>query len=498
MTAQQHRPALSARAAPAWFTDAKLGVVVHWGLYSIPAFAEDPEADFSSFMRDLSAGKDTRGRIPYAEFYLNSLRIAGSRTARHHAATYGTDFSYFDFQAEFDRNAAGVDLAEWAELFARTEARYVVMVTRHLDGYPLWPTQVHNPHVPSTYRSSRDLVGDLTEEVRARGMRMGLYYGGGLDWTFTDAPIRTMTDMMRQQGLGAEYARYATAQWRELIETYQPSILWNDMGWPAESEPAELFADYYARVPDGVVNDRWTQVRLPGGRLARAAYLRFVSGILKLMAAAGRPLPTPPSAVHSDFETHEYQTPAEVPSRPWELIRGFGKSFGYSAEETAADSLTGTGLVHLLADVVAFGGNLLINVGPDGTGQIPDLQRQPLTELGDWLRDVGEAIFDTRPWINPASASSAGDQVRFTCTEDALYAIVLAEEITAPFTLPGLGVGERSLITWLGEPAGVAWTAESGGLQVLTPPEQPHPHAQVLTISPPPRATKCEAERRAP
>jgi alpha-L-fucosidase len=90
------RGSLEARPVPDWYTDAKLGIFVHWGLYSIPAFAEPTGGDYTTFMRDLTAGKDTRGRIPYAEWYLNALRAPGSPTARHHQATYGTDFSYFD------------------------------------------------------------------------------------------------------------------------------------------------------------------------------------------------------------------------------------------------------------------------------------------------------------------------------------------------------------------------------------------------------------------
>jgi alpha-L-fucosidase len=237
---------------------------------------------------------------------------------------------------------------------------------------------------------------------------MGLYYGGGLDWTFTELPIRTMTDLMRQQALGAGYARYAAAQWTELIDAYQPSILWNDMGWPAVSDPHQLFAHYYNTVADGVVNDRWTQVRLPANRLARALYLRFISLTLKALARAGRRLPQRPPSIHYDIQTHEYATPDPAPTSPWELTRGLGRSFGYNARETAADTLTGTQLVHLLADVVAHGGNLLINVGPDGTGRIPDLQQRPLRELGAWLDRNGEAIYATRPWTPAATTTATG------------------------------------------------------------------------------------------
>lgn len=397
MTFLPERGSLDARPVPDWYTDAKLGIFVHWGLYSVPAFAERTDGDYTAFMRDLTAGKDTKGRIPYAEWYLNALRVPGSPTARYHQATYGRDVSYFDFRRQFQAAAAEVDFADWARLFAAAGARYVVMVSRHLDGYPLWPTTVANPHMPAGYRSSRDLVGDLTEAVRAQGLRMGLYYGGGLDWTFTDKPIRTMADLTRQQGLGAEYARYATAQWTELVDAYRPSVLWNDVGWPAESDPHQLFAHYYDAVADGVVNDRWTQLRLPASRLARAMYLRFVSLALKGLARAGRSLPQRPPSFHYDFQTHEYAVPERAPTGPWELCRGLGRSFGYDAQETAADTLTGTQLVHLLVEVVAHGGNLLVNVGPDGGGRVPELQQRPLRELGAWLEGNGEAIYATHP-----------------------------------------------------------------------------------------------------
>jgi alpha-L-fucosidase len=477
------RASLDARPVPGWYPDAKLGIFVHWGLYSIPAFAETTGEDFAAFMRDLTAGKDTRGRTPYAEWYLNALRVPGSPTRRHHQATYGEDFSYFDFRAPFDRNAERVDFADWAQLFARAGARYVVMVTRHLDGYPLWPTAVANPHMPAQYRSSRDLVGDLTRAVRAQGLRMGLYYAGGLDWTFTERPIRTMADLMRQQALGGEYARYATAQWTELIDGYQPSVLWNDMGWPAESDLHELFAHYYDTVADGLVNDRWTQLRMPANRLVRALYLRSISLTLKALARVGRPLPQRPPSFHYDVQTHEYAAPDPAPTSPWELCRGLGRSFGYNAKETAADTLTGTQLVHLLADVVAHGGNLLINVGPDGAGQIPDLQQRPLRELGAWLEGNGDAIYATRPWTTTATTTTAGQQVRYSHKNGTVYAIVLSDDLTDGLTIRGLTLPAGSRIRPLNQTTDLAWTQTGDDLRIAPPARPSGRRAQVLTIT---------------
>jgi alpha-L-fucosidase len=483
MTFRPDRASLDARPVPPWYTDAKLGIFVHWGLYSIPAFAEPTGDDYTAFMRDLTAGKDTRGRIPYAEWYLNALRVPGSATSRHHQATYGANVSYFDFRSQFEANAGTVDFAEWAACFAEAGARYVVMVTRHLDGYPLWPTKVANPHMPAEYRSSRDLVGDLTQAVRAQGLRMGLYYGGGMDWTFTKRPIRTMADLMGQQALGAAYARYATAQWTELIDAYQPSVLWNDVGWPAESDPNRLFAHYYDTVTDGVVNDRWTKLRLPANRLVRAVYLRYVSLALKALARAGRSLPAPAPSFHYDFQTHEYAIPDPAPSGPWELCRGLGRSFGYNAQETAADTLTGTQLVHLLVDVVAHGGNLLINVGPDGAGRVPEIQRQPLRELGAWLDANGEAIYATRPWTRPADTTGSDQQVRYTRKDRVIYAIVLSDRPADGLTIRDLELPAGSRIRMLNGSEDLPWTQAANGARIAIPRHPASPHAQVLEIT---------------
>ncbi|MEU4597435.1 alpha-L-fucosidase [Nocardia sp. NPDC023988] len=139
------RESLGQRPLPEWFRKAKLGIFVHWGLYSVPAFAERTETDYPRFMRELTAGETTADRIPYAEWYLNSMRVPGSPTAVHHQTTYGGGYPYSEFRRRFDAAAESVDFTEWASLFAEVGARYVVLVTRHLDGYPLWPTGVARP-----------------------------------------------------------------------------------------------------------------------------------------------------------------------------------------------------------------------------------------------------------------------------------------------------------------------------------------------------------------
>ncbi|MFC9658656.1 alpha-L-fucosidase [Nocardia sp. NPDC127606] len=477
-----HSP--GARPLPEWYSKAKLGIFVHWGLYSVPAFAERGDADYSAFMRDLTVGKTTADRIPYAEWYLNSMRVPGSPSAVHHAATYGDQVPYTDFRSTFDAAAESVDFTDWARLFAEVGARYVVMVTRHLDGYPLWPTGIEHPRAPAGYSSRRDLVGDLMQAVRAQGMRMGLYYCGGSDWMFREKPVRTVTDLIRNQELGPEYARYAAAQWRELIDTYRPSILWNDMGWPSEIDPHEITAHYYNTVGDGVVNDRWTQPNLPRNRLARAAYLGFIGVVLKAMAKLGKEIPDQPKNFHYDLATYEYATPAIPPTGAWELTRGLGRSFGYNAQETSADTLTGAALIHLFADVVATGGNLLLNVGPDGSGRIPELQQVPLRALGAWLSRNGDAIYDTTPWEQVATRTTAGDQVRFTCKGDTVYAIVLADQPTGEITLRDFRLAPTATVRLVGDTADLPRHRHEGDLTIHLPPDAaPQEHAYVLAIT---------------
>ncbi|GAA3510845.1 alpha-L-fucosidase [Streptosporangium album] len=496
MTHLPDRASLGARPIPGWYQDAKLGIFLHWGLYSVPAFADPAAGDFTSFMRDLTAMKDTRGNIPYAEWYLNALRVPGSPTARHHRATYGDDFPYTRFRDRFDTVAAETDLGDWARFFAGTGAQYVVMVTRHLDGYPLWPTKVPNPRMPADYRVRRDLVGDLTSAVRAQGLRMGLYYAGGIDWTFTDRPIRTMTDLMEHQALGEEYARYATAQWRELIDAYQPSILWNDMGWPAEQDPHELFAHYYDSVAEGVVNDRWTQVKMPRNRLARRLYLRFIATTLKLLARGGRQLPTPVPTFHYDVQTHEYSSPETALPHAWELTRGLGTSFGYNAQESAADMLTGTALVRLLVDVVSKGGNLLINVGPDGHGRIPEMQQQPLRELGAWLETNGQAIFATRPWTRTRTATPDGHPVHFTCKDTTVYATVLADGLPGTLVIRDLTLSPGTPVELLGADGRteLAWTQRGTDVEITAPQRRSPAHVLVMTPLPGPGLSRPAPE----
>jgi alpha-L-fucosidase len=327
---------------------------------------------------------DANKYLPYAEWYENATRLEGSASAAYHKANYG-DRPYADFRPAFDEAARNFNADTWADLFKQAGARYVVFVTKHHDGYCLWPTQVENPWRPG-WHTKRDFVGELATAVRSRDMRFGLYYSGGLDWTARPEPIANLGDMFACVPTERQYADYAAAQVRELIARYKPSVLWNDIAWPSKAGVPQLFADYYAAVPDGVLNDRWfaedtffTSLRDPAARKS------FNEMMKARIAAADGPQegPTPP---HCDFRTVEYGLGAIPKNKKWESCRGLGLAFGYNREELPSDYMTGADLIAMHRDVTSKGGNLLINVGPMADATIPPEQSAPLIELGRTLR----------------------------------------------------------------------------------------------------------------
>jgi len=387
---------LKKHAVPAWFNDAKLGIFIHWGLYSVPAWAQ-PSGEL---------GKVDPGKWfyqnPYAEWYLNSLRLKESGTYKHHTETYGAGFDYYRFGKLFEEKTRAWKPDTWASLFKQVGARYVVLTTKHHDGYTLWPSKVPNPQRPQGgINSPRDLVGELTKAVRSAGLKMGLYYSGGLDWTFTQQPIAKGGDLRTTAPKTEEYARYADAHWRELIARYQPAVLWNDIGYPALAKPEALFADYYNTVPEGVINNRF-------------------------------------SVEFSDFTTPEYAKYDKITPKKWESCRGLGFSFGYNQVEGPEHVLAADALVWLLVDIVSKNGNLLLNIGPRPDGSISDIQLDRLMALGAWLSTNGEGIFGTRPWGRPSAKTAGGEEIRFTRKGESLYVFLQKRPSGGPVTLPGL------------------------------------------------------------
>jgi alpha-L-fucosidase len=147
----------------------------------------------------------------------------------------------------------------WAKLFARAGAKYVVLFTKHHDGFLMWNSRHPNPLNPK-WQVSRDVVGELTNAVNSNGMKMGFYYSSLLDWSFTKRPIVNVVDLIAGSETSPIYVNYVEKHWIELMERYNPWILWGDIGYPPRYELSKLFARFYNDQPEGVVNDRWVQL----------------------------------------------------------------------------------------------------------------------------------------------------------------------------------------------------------------------------------------------
>jgi alpha-L-fucosidase len=422
------------REMPPWYEDAKFGIFIHWGPASVPAFAAG-EALQPGELEEVLLGEGGRQELPYAEWYLKFLQQPGSETARYHAQHYG-EAPYTDFGPVFEKRVdAGWDPDAWAALFQQAGARYVVLVTKHHDGYTLWPSGVRNPH-RENWGARRDMVGELAAAVRARGMRFGTYYSTGLDWSFElVAEGDLVRDVMRSAPSSEEYAAYTFDHMTELIDHYAPDVLWADIGYPSKGRLGELLPYYYDRVPDGVVNDRWGGVDVLGDLAEIPGATWLMKLLARWMVAGADPLYDDPARI--GFKTAEYYSLPGTPLFKWEATRGLGGSFAYNARETAEDMLGADALVALLADTTAKNGNLLINVGPDSHGRIPQIQQAPLRGLGRWLETNGEAVYGTRPWSRFGNLQ--GRELRYTRGTDALYAIVPGS-VGASFSIEDPGV----------------------------------------------------------
>jgi alpha-L-fucosidase len=214
----------SGRVLPQWARDASLGIFVHWGPYSVPAWAEPTGA--------LGAAPDDEwfAHNAYAEWYANTIRIEGSPAAEHHAHEFG-GAPYADFLDAWQ--AESYDPADWARLFRSVGADYVVPTTKHHDGVALWDAPGSGMLTTVARGPRRDLIAPLAEAVRAEGLRFGVYYSGGLDWAVTDfPPHRSSNDVGRLRPTDAAYNAYVHAHVADLIERFRPDVLWNDIDWP--------------------------------------------------------------------------------------------------------------------------------------------------------------------------------------------------------------------------------------------------------------------------
>ncbi len=468
---------------PEWFHDAKLGIFIHWGLFSVPAFAPSGKGKNLEIL-EKEGWTAYYGHNPYAEWYINTMKIDGSPTQNYHFNEYGKDFSYDDFIPIFNEAIKQWDPNEWVELFENVGARYVVLVTKHMDGFMLWPSNYLNPKRGGNI-VSRDIVGELTKAVKENGLRMGLYYCSGLDLTFSDSAIIDVVDEFTNTPNTEEYIDLMASHWHELIDRYKPSIIWNDVGYPKNSNPADLIAYFYNEIAEGVVNDRWMQVSKFLGKFARTKIGRKIICwyVKRMFLTKGMVTPNPP---HCDFSTPEYSSFSDIVDKKWEATRGLGTSFGFNKSEKPEDYLTVDELIRMFVDIVSKNGNLLLNLGPKADGTIPEVQKNCVLGLGKWLEKNGQAIFRTRPWVRAESITSNGIQVRFTQNEETLYVIILDSPTESSITIKSLQVAENSTIKWLGYNDEIEWLQKGENLTIMLPNAIEKSPAYAISITPKP------------
>lgn len=369
---------LDKRSDPEWFSNARFGIFIHWGVYSVPSWAP----------------KDK-----YAEWYWSQVRNdkqEGSWRSFHNL-NYGDEYPYELFAPHF--TAELFNPKDWAELFSQAGAKYVVLTSKHHDGYCLWPAPSSKNWNSVEIGAKRDLLGELSTAVRNEGIKMGYYYSLH-NWYDKDyAPA----DPNGPRNIEKYVEEVMMPQMKDLVTKYKPALLFADGEWTASAEDyhsqeflAWLFNDSQAP-KDIVVNDRW-------GIDTRSK--------------------------HGGYYTTEYgrvdgQGTQLSLEKPWEECRGIGASFGYNRNESLDDYLTRQQTVHLLIDVVSRGGNLLLNVGPTADGRIPAIMEDRLLAIGNWLKVNGEAIYNTKSWLvngegptpqekSIAQATSAKEAVNYT------------------------------------------------------------------------------------
>ena len=450
---------LDRHAVPEWYHDAKLGIFVHWGGYSVPTWAPT----------DAAIGGENAS--PYAEWYPYYMYEEGSPTKEHHEERYGDDTEYIDFLEDW--KAERWDPEAWADLFADVGAGYVVLTGEHHDGVPLWGSH-YTRYTAETMGPKRDLVGDLCEAVRERDLRFAAsyhanynYYQPGFDGRFGHPDFDPGGPSGDTGEPGPEYVDFMNAKHQEIIRKYRPDMLWFDVP-KADSDHANakaVIADYYNQALDRdqavLVNDQ--------------AATDSVGPTIDADAVAGE--------YYGDVLTPEYTSYDTIRREKWECCRGIGRSFGYNAAEDEDDHLSAGELIRSFVDIVSKNGNLLINVGPRADGTIPDVQRKPLVGLGDWLEIHGEAIFESRPWFVPENTEGSAD-VRYIRSNGDLYAIALnwpGDSIELD-VLKHVDIDELSTASLLtsGGDKPILFDADGERLVVNLPERPAHDHAYVV------------------
>ncbi len=443
-----------------WYADAKFGIFIHWGAYSVPAFGN--------------------------EWYPRNMYREGTPEFKHQLEVFGPQvkFGYKDFIPMFkaEKFAAG----DWANLFKKSGAKFVVPVAEHHDGFPMYNSGL-TEWCAGKMGPKRDIIGELATAVRNEGMVFGLSSHRAEHWWFFNGGMAFDSDVKdpRYAGLygpaqpdktqpDKTYLDDWLARTCELVDKYQPQLVWFDW-WieqPVFQPYLQKFGAFYynrgAQWKKGVAvnykNKSWPE---------KAAVLDIERGQL--------------SGIRPIF----WQTDTSVSRNSW----------GYVSKQ---DYKTTDSIVDDLVDIVSKNGALLLNIGPRPDGTIPEPEQQILLGIGKWLSVNGEAIYGTRPWKvfgeGPTEVVGGSfndtkrrlftaEDIRFTTKGTFLYAIALAWPESGQVTIRSLAAGSRlafrkiNKVELVGSRQRLMWNLDVGGLNVRLPKEKPGEYALALRIS---------------
>ena len=447
---------LSKYQTPDWFRDAKFGIFIHWGVYSVPAFG--------------------------SEWYPRNMYDTASDEFKHHVATYGTQdkFGYKDFIPMF--KAEKFDPVQWVTLFKKSGARYVVPVAEHHDGFAMYNTALSKWNA-FNMGPKRDIIGELSKEIRKQGLIFGLSSHRIEHWFFFNHGREFKSDVLdpkyadfygpaRQEDetMTPEFMNDWLLRSTELVNKYQPQLFWFDW-WiqqPALEPYRKSFASYYYNM--GL---QWNK-----GVVINYKYDRsFPDGVAVL-----------------DLERGKLDSVRQL---PWQTDDAVGNiSWGYIKNNTFKSARY---VVTNLIDIVSKNGNLLLNIGPRSDGTITDEETQVLLGTGKWLDVNGDAIYGTRPWKlygeGPTRSASGAfaDQtipfnakdIRFTTKGDELFVITLGLP-TESTMVKSLGIkmnrGLVSDISMMGSTDKVSWTQKNDELSIKPAAHYPSDFAVVYKV----------------
>lgn len=314
----------------------RFGMFIHFGLYSIPAGAWD-EKNIGGYAEWIQANAD----IPAKDY-----------------ATLATQF-----------NPAGFNAEAWVLAAKHAGMKYLVITTKHHDGFCLWPTKLNRDWNVATTPFKRDILGELSAACQKHGIRFGTYYSI-TDWHHPaqfisrdaagHAPKGSYFQTRMHDGRKAEYVAYMKGQIAELIQRYDTDILWFDgdwVGWWTTDDGKDLYNYIRSIKPSIIINNRVSK-----------------RGSFKL-----------------DFGTPENETPGAALNHKWEACWTMNNSWGFKSADKSWKSPGD--LIQKLIDINSKGGNLLLNVGPTEEGLIPQPSLDGLASMGEWLKVNGPAIY---------------------------------------------------------------------------------------------------------